>query len=221
MLGLPVIDDNWDLINGEAAHAIEVLNYSNQVNVIEALVHLLIHQFGVSEDGCGGTPNLNTLKEFHRTATLFLLHKPGEFREIEVYVKKADGTIVHTPPPPAEVDQYMASFAAKILERWPVLNAVEIGAYTLWLVNWVHPFKNGNGRTARAFSYACISLKLGFVLPGTPTVIDLIMQNRDEYQAALKVGDVGFEQTGEPDLSAMSAFIEKLLIQQLSSVGNG
>lgn len=214
-----MIDDNWDLINGEAAHAIEVLNYSNQVNVIEALVHLLIHQFGVTEAGCEGAPNLNTLKEFHRTATLFLLLEPGEFRNIEVFVKKADGTVIHTPPPPGEVAKHMEYFAAEILKRWPIYSAIEMGAYTLWLVNWVHPFKNGNGRTARAYSYACISLKLGFVLPGEPTVIDLIMQNREEYQDALKVADLGFEATGDPDLSAMNGFIERLLVQQLSAVG--
>jgi Fic family protein len=114
----------------------------------------------------------------------------------------------------------METFAAKIAERWGESDAVTMGAYALWLVNWVHPFKNGNGRTARAFCYACLSLKLGFVLPGTPTVIDLVMQNREEYQAALKVGDIGFAQTGEPDLSAMYAFVEKLLIQQLAAVGD-
>lgn len=215
-----MIDDNWDLINGEAAHAIEVLNYSNQVNVIEALVHLLIHQFGVTDGGCAGSPNLRTLKEFHRTATLFLLQHPGEFRDMQVWVKAADGTVIHTPPPPEEVQQHMESFAAKIGEQWMEYTAVQMGAYALWLVNWVHPFKNGNGRTARAFCYACLSLKLGFVLPGTPTVIDLIMQNRDDYQAALKAADIGFAETGEPDLSMMNGFVENLLIQQLAAVGD-
>lgn len=215
-----MIDDNWELINGEAAHAIEVLNYSNQVNVIEALVHLLIHQFGVSETGCPGAPNINTLREFHRTATLFLLLKPGEFRDVPVWVKSSDGTIIHTPPPAEEVLRYMELFAQKIAERWSDLSAVQMGAYTLWMINWVHPFKNGNGRTARAFCYACLSLKLGFVLPGTPTVIDLIMQNRLDYQDALKAADLSFAINGEPDLTLMSNFIERLLVEQLSTLGS-
>lgn len=213
-----MIDDNWDLINGEAAHAIEVLNYSNQVNVIEALVHLLTHQFGVTAAGCGGSPNLMALKEFHRTATLFLLNEPGEFRKRDVCVRRNDGTIVHNPPPTSEVARHMDAFFQEVAVRWPKYSPVEMGAYTLWLINWVHPFQNGNGRSARAFCYACLSLKLGFVLPGTPTVIDLIMQNREEYQQALKIVDVGFDTTGEPDLTAMNTFVEKLLIEQLSAV---
>lgn len=218
-MGLSVIDDNWDLINGEAAHAIEVLNYSNQVNVIEALVHLLIYQYGVGDAGCVAAPSGATLKEFHRTATLFLLNEPGEYRTQQVWVKKPDGTIVHTPPAAETVAEHMDKFSQKILELWPNKSAVEMGAYALWLINWVHPFKNGNGRTARAYAYACMSLRLGFVLPGTPTVIDLIMQKRDQYQDALQAADVGFAKTGEPNLDLMNTFIETLLIEQLSTVG--
>ena len=213
-----MIDDNWDLINGEAAHAIEVLNYSNQVNVIEALVHLLTHTHGIDETGCKASPSQVTLKEFHRTATLFLLARPGEYRTGAVVVAKKDGTVVHEPPHHEEIDGHMTDFFEKITDRWRAYSAVEMGAYALWLINWGHPFQNGNGRSARAFCYACISLKLGFVLPGTPTVIDLIMQNRQEYQNALKAGDIGFAAAGEPDLTEMFAFVEKLLVTQLSAI---
>lgn len=212
-----MIDDNWDLISGEDAHAIEVLNYSNQVNVIEALVRLLIHQFGVDDNGCPGCPNLSVLKEFHRTATLFLLNEPGAFREEQVYVNTSEGVTIHLPPPHEEVGAHMENFFSVILQRWPTSTAVEMGAYTLWLINWVHPFKNGNGRSARAFCYACVSLKMGFVLPGSPTLIDLIMQNREEYQIALKEADLAFVDLGEPNLSRMVEFVQNLLIEQLAS----
>jgi hypothetical protein len=33
-----MFDDNWDLINGEAAHKIEYLNASNVVNLLEAVL---------------------------------------------------------------------------------------------------------------------------------------------------------------------------------------
>lgn len=213
-----MIDDNWDLIEGNAAHEIEVLNYSNQVNVIEALVHLLMHHHTGPDGGCESNPNERVLREFHRTATLFLLHKPGEFREGEVVVKKADGTIVHTPPTVPEMQPHIDAFFARLGERWNTENAFELGAYALWMINWIHPFKNGNGRTARAFCYACLSLKLGFILPGSPTAIDLIMQNRNEYQDALKKADEAFKATGEPDLVPMINFIDRLVAEQFSSL---
>jgi Fic family protein len=213
-----MFDTNWELIDGETAHDIEVLNYSNQVNVIEALVRFLIYHRGVAEGGCPTHPNAVALKEFHRTATLFLLNSPGEFRQEPVWVRDGEGKLIHDPPRHDEVPERLDAFFVQLSNSWASMSATEAGAFTLWFVNWVHPFKNGNGRTARAFCYACISLKLGFVLPGTSTVIDLVMQNRPEYQIALKQADLSFASTGTPDLTAMTAFMERLLIQQLSSI---
>lgn len=212
-----MIDDNWELIDGDAAHEIEVLNYINQVNVIEGLVHFLMHHHRGGDDTCAASPNENVLREFHRTATLFLLHKPGDYREEPVVVRKGD-EIIHTPPPHDQVASLAQQFFAQLLSLWPAQNAQEIGAYCLWWINWLHPFKNGNGRTARAFCYACLCLKFGFVLPGRKTVIDLIMEQRDEYYAALKVADTSFEASGVPDLGPMTAFLDRLLFQQLTSI---
>lgn len=213
-----MIDDNWELITGDAAHAIEVLNYSNQVNVIDALVHLLMHHHRGSDGSCTHAPAMRVLQEFHRTATLFLLTEPGEFRNEEVVVARADGTIAHTPPKIHEMEGHLTTFFEQLTNEWPSKSPQDVGAYALWMINWVHPFKNGNGRTARAFCYACLSLKLGFVLPGSPTVIDLIMSEREEYQMALKVADITFENAGNPDLTPMINFVDRLLAQQLSSI---
>lgn len=64
-------DDNWELVAGDDAHEIEVLNYSSQINVIEALVRYTIHHHGTTEDGCPGHPNERALRELHRTARYF------------------------------------------------------------------------------------------------------------------------------------------------------
>jgi Fic family protein len=214
-----MIDDNWELIEGEPAHAIEVLNYSNQTRVIEALIYLFMHHHEGVDGGCTHCPNQTVLREFHRTGTLFLLHRPGEFREEEVVVSRTDGTVVHRPPTVDKMEGHLDRFFAELTSTWQARSAQEIAAFALWMVNWVHPFKNGNGRTARAFSYACLSLKLGFVLPGAPTVIDQIMEQRGEYQDALKIADKKFESDGSPDLEPMIRFIDWLLARQLSSIG--
>lgn len=213
-----MIDDNWELIEGEAAHEIEVLNYSNQVNVIDALIHLLMYHHRGDDGSCTHSPNEKVLREFHRTATLFLLNHPGDFRTEEVVVSKSNGEIVHTPPSIEEMGIHLDKFFVELTKSWSELSAQELGAFALWMVNWVHPFKNGNGRTARAFCYACLSLKLGFVLPGTPTVIDQIMDERQEYQDALKVADLAYENGGKPDLKRMTTFIDTLLARQISSI---
>lgn len=60
--------------------------------------------------------------------------------------------------------------------------------------------------------------EIRFVLPGTSTLIDLIMQNCGEYQDALKIADDGYADTGTAELSAMNAFVERLLRQQFASI---
>lgn len=210
-------DDNWEMISGEAAHEIEILNYSNQVNVIAALVHLLMFHHRGDDGTCLGYPNVNVLHEFHRTATLFLLHEPGQFRDCPVVVRKGD-EVIHNPPPANEVAAHIERFIERLAVEWTLKPAEDIGAYCLWMINWIHPFKNGNGRTARAFCYACLCLKLGFILPGDKTVIDLIMEQREDYYAALKVADRAFEINGEPDLEPMIEFVDRLLYDQLTSI---
>jgi Fic family protein len=212
-----MLDDNWELINGPVAHEIEVINYGNQVNLIEALMKFAVHHDGVGPQGCPRPINTRALKELHRTGTVLLLDKPGEYRTVPVHLKKPDGTIVHQPPPAEEVPELMDGFERALIEAWGG-NPVEIAAFALWRLNWIHPFKNGNGRTARAFAYACLCQKLGFVLPGEPTVIDQIMNQREDYYAALRRADIAFEETGTPDLSPMTAYLTALLMIQLNSV---
>lgn len=210
-------DDNWDLVTGDDAHEIEFLNYSSQINVIQALVRYIIHRHGLGDDGCPRYPNERSLKELHRTGTLFLLDFPGEYRAQPVHVVAGD-VVIHDPPAYENVPEHMVETFVALAAMWAMADAVQVGAYVLWRVNWVHPFKNGNGRTARAFCYACVCLKYGFVLPGTTTLIDLIMQNRDDYQNALKRADDSYASTGTPDLGPMNEFVERLLRTQFESI---
>ncbi|WP_374650365.1 Fic family protein [Rhizorhabdus sp.] len=215
-----MLDPNWDMIDGDAAHEIEVLNYSNQVNVIEALFHFLCHHGQVTENGCSHYPNENVVRELHRTGTLFLLLHPGEYRDSPVHLAKADGTVVYRPPHHDQVPDLMRQFVIDISKMWASHGPIETAAFALWRINWIHPFKNGNGRTARAFSYACLCLKLGFMPGGSPTVIDLIMRNKPEFEQALAAGDQRFAATGQPDLVQLEQFLLKLFMQQLEAIPN-
>jgi Fic family protein len=211
-----MLDDNWDLVNGPEAHEIEVLNYSNQINVIDALVRMFAHHKPAHTPGGMLCPNNNILKEMHRTGTLFLLERPGEWRDSDVVVSNG-GVVVHQPPGFAEVPNLMAEFEQEAGSRWAQETPVSVAAFTLWRINWIHPFKNGNGRTARAFAYACMCLKAGLLLPGSPTVIDLIMGSKAEFEAALREADAN-HQRGVADLTVLEAYVERLLIRQLSAI---
>ena len=84
-------------------------------------------------------------------------------------------------------------------------------------MNWIHPFFGGNGRTARAVSYLILSAKLEFVLPGSPTIPDLIVENRSPYFEALKAADSAWQQ-GKIDLTKMEDLMASLLARQLLQI---
>ncbi len=79
----------------------------------------------------------------------------------------------------------------------------------------IHPFADGNGRTARAVSYVVLSIKLDSLLPGVPTIPDQISEDKEPYYKALEVADEAWKSSGHADVSALEAMIEVMLAKQL------
>jgi Fic family protein len=183
-----MLDGNWEVINGPPAHHIQQLNAANTINVLEALVTLLISNNQPNQLPLA--PSETAFRELHRCGTLFLLNKPGEYRDVPVQVANSQtGQVIYQAPPSDQVPSLMIEFFKELGEIWVNCDALDAAAFALWRINWVHPFKNGNGRTARAFCYACLNARLGVILPGTTTVIDQIMLTRSDYEAAIRTAD--------------------------------
>ena len=95
--------------------------------------------------------------------------------------------------------------------------ALHLAAYTMWRLNWIHPFSDGNGRTSRICSYVVLCVKLGYVLPGAKTIPDQIVANRKPYFDALEAADRSWK-NNTVDVSEMEHLLERLLATQLTSV---
>lgn len=213
-----MLDDNWELINGPPAHHIEQLNAANTINVLEALVTFLIAHKDPRQD-IPLMPSETAFRELHRSGTLFLLNKPGEYRDGAVHLADGNGNVVYLPPAHSEVPSLMQTLFAELGQIWVTGDALDAAAFVLWRTNWIHPFKNGNGRTARTFCYACLCARLGVMLPGTTTIIDQIMTTRAEYEAALRVADAAvIADPNARDLGTMRAYLNKLLQIQMNSI---
>lgn len=213
-----MIDDNWELISGPAANQIEVINAANQINLLDAFMMFMLAHRGPSGQGMPPMPDEAAMREMHHAGTVFLLAQSGSYRNIEVTVNDAAGNVIHAPPPWQLVPGLIQHFFRDLSSVWTSGDALDAAAYALWRINWIHPFRNGNGRTARAFSYACICLKIGAVLPGRITIIDQIMSNRTEYQRVLKIADDTFAATRVPDLAPTKDFLNDLLQRQIASI---
>ena len=138
----------------------------------------------------------------------------GEYRPCPVIVGD------YEPPDHYRVAALMDDFVDQVNRYWDtVSNEVYLAAYVLWRLNWIHPFINGNGRTARASCYFVMCLKMGGWLPGKSILPELLRQpqHKQRYVAALRHAD-RTSQTGEADLSSMCNLLLELLDQQLSSI---
>jgi Fic family protein len=112
----------------------------------------------------------------------------------------------------------MDRFISFIHENWYIYGPTELAAYALWRLNWIHPFIEGNGRTARAVSYYLLCVRHGALLGGSKIVPERIKEDRDEYEAALTDADRRWDQ-GELDFSRMEAFLASLLQAQIADDG--
>lgn len=135
----------------------------------------------------------------------------GRFREEPIYVGK------HTPPHFKDVPDLMDRYISFIHENWFNITETQLAAYGLWRLNWVHPFIEGNGRTARAVCYYLLCVRSERLLPGRKLVPERIRENRDGYVAALRAADQAWAE-GNLDLSVMESYLARLLTEQLADV---
>jgi len=134
----------------------------------------------------------------------------GRYREEPIYVGK------HIPPHFREVPHLMDQCLSVVHENWDSMdNPLVLPAYVLWRMNWIHPFVEGNGRTARAACYYLICLKYGGLLPGKKIVPERIREERKPYYEALREADKEWE-NGHFNVSVLTQYLSELVKAQLT-----
>jgi Fic family protein len=149
-----------------------------------------------------------TLWSLNHIAVANISQFGGRFREEPIYVGN------HIPPHFRDVPELMDRFISVIHENWFIWRNTLLAAYGLWRLNWIHPFIEGNGRTARATCYYLLCARTRLLLPGRKIVPERIRENRDPYYDALRAADRAWEQRNL-DLSVMEAYLAGLLRDQL------
>jgi Fic family protein len=133
--------------------------------------------------------SIEKLYEIHRLVTENTLEKEdvGVFRnnnEINV-VNELTGEIVHTPPDFEELDDLMKSFC-EFFNNNPkedFIHPIVKGSILHFLIGYIHPFVDGNGRTARAIFYWYL-LKNGYWLTEYLSISRVIMKTKVQYEKA-------------------------------------
>ena len=180
-------------------------NLERQFSVLSDMIHVgLIIDFKV---------NLQIILSLHSAATTHVVETPGKFRWEDAHIMGSD----HELPHPATIEKHVYELIAYLHNNWEDQNEFELAAYALWRLVWIHPFEDGNGRTARALSYLIICLKLGAKLFGANSYVNFI---RGRYEKAYVEHLRHADQTskaGNVDVIPLANFLAEIVKLQLQS----
>jgi Fic family protein len=158
----------------------EVLNY---IEALERIPEFAVRNPFLSKD----------ILEIHRIVTRDTLDDPrdeGVFRNRQVIVgSRITGEVVFMPPPTELVPELTDNFFAWVNspEADEIDPVIEAGTAHYEIVR-IHPFIDGNGRTARIMA-AILLFKRGFDVKRFFALDDYYDQDRRAYYAALKTVD--------------------------------
>ena len=186
--------------------SLEVSNGNRQYSFLDSIVVASLEM---------GRPFLSqhVIKALNFQAISCLHTSPGEYRPCPVRVGGYD------PPEHYRVPALMDDFVNYVNRQWEVTDPVVLATYVLWRLNHIHPFINGNGRTARGASYFVLCLKAGGPIAGAPILPELLRRERPRYVAALRMADSSLAD-GELDLSALHSLVSELLNEQIKTVAD-
>ena len=169
-----------------------VMEHNEVVGVTEALQYMnntLLKK---------GMITVEDVKNLHKRVLGFVDPiQAGTFRSNQVFVGR------HIPPHPNEVDLFMEQFETWLnSDKVEALHPVEFAAKAHYRLVYIHPFVDGNGRTAR--------LLMNFILMrnGFPPV-SIELKDRWEYYETLNAGNEG-------DLRPFVRFIAKCTTKTLN-----
>lgn len=114
----------------------------------------------------------------------------GKYRDYQVFITGTE----YLPPAPEEVPKQMKAFVRSLQEKKKTLHPVELAAYAHRRLVDIHPFADGNGRTARLLMNM-ILVNQGYCVVSIPPILRL------DYINALHAAQRKKNPTDEPFLT--------------------
>lgn len=108
----------------------------------------------------------------------------GDYRKDEIFVQDhVDGEIAHIPPDWKELEKLMQDLCDFANKENEFIHPIVKASVIHFLIGFIHPFKDGNGRTARALFYWYLSKK-GYTLIKNISISRAILESRIQYDKA-------------------------------------
>ena len=129
-----------------------------------------------------------------------LCETAGQYRDGDRYASSMRA------PPYEEIEQLLTSTLERLVGMWHKSTPAALAAYVLWSICHIHPFRDGNGRTARAFALYVFCLKYGRVLSEHEFNPEII-KDQDLYHNYISYLEYG----NRNNLHPLQFFLEELI----------
>ncbi len=138
-----------------------------------------------------GKLNIGIILELHGIVTQNTLEAEdgqysGKFREADVWINDdITGETIYQPPHHGKIKELMASLIQWVNEDKPFIHPVLEASIIHFYLSYIHPFIDGNGRTARAlFYFHLIRSDYNFVKHAS--ISSIINEQKNQYYRAFK-----------------------------------
>lgn len=149
------------------------------------------------------TPEL--ILEYNRIAMQGIYACAGHFRTEPVTAGS------FAPPAWQEVPRLVAEMCHEINSH--PAQGIEVAAFTLWRVNWIHPFFDGNGRCARELTQLVLKNDIGIdELRNFHDVSTVIQNHRVRYFEALQHADQRWSEAHQPDVRQLESLLFEIYL---------
>lgn len=131
----------------------------------------------------------------HHLITQKTLENPdfeGAFRDNdEIFVVNySSSEVVHTPPPYQEIPELIADLCYFFNEETQdFIHPIIKGIIIHFMIGWIHPFTDGNGRTARTLFYWYM-LKNGYWLTEFLSISQIIKDTKNQYEKSFLYSEI-------------------------------
>lgn len=187
----------------------EVINYRNVVSVLDDLVNKR------------GEYDTDILMEIHKTVVYKIIsdERAGKIRMSQVIIREeGTGKVIFTPPPFVEVPFMLEDFFEWLnshegKELHPVLRAGVVH----YILVAIHPFVEGNGRTARAYA-TLVLLKEGYDIKKFFSLEEHFDKDLASYYEAFFKVDSQSPNIAERDLTSWIEYFSDVLAVELTKI---
>lgn len=145
--------------------------------------------------------------------------EPGSYRRLQNYVVNSlTGEVVYTPPPAHEVPHLMWALVGWLNEETRT-NAVLVAGIAQFQLVHIHPFLDGNGRTARLLSTLCL-YRGGYDFKRLFTLSEFYDRDRPAYYRAIQtVRDRGMDLTAWLEYFTAGLGVQLMEVQESGERG--